>query len=424
MVLLHSIFCAVLVVGGAGCSKTPEPPQVSRSRLDRFQAAMLEQARREVLAGPRSADAWGKLGQTFHAFDFKAEACVCYERAAALEPRAPRWPHLLGLLELQDAPESALSHLAQAAQLAGSAPDAPRLRLAQALIERGRFEEGITNLERLLANRPDHPAAALELARVHLARQQLTEAAAALSPCFTNAWTARPALLLLAQILERQGDMVRAAEAAAKAATLPPSLDWPDPFLREVQSLRLDRQKLQDRVNGLLMRQRLPEAEAALSQFLEAFPGDAEGLLLLGRLRLQQRKCGEAEEVLRRHLAAQPQSLNGLIQLGLALLCQQRWPDAVVVLRQAVALKPDFAQAHYNLGYALARIGDSRAAISSYQDALRCSPGDVESHVALAEEWARAGNRTEAMAHLERALALDPGHPGANRLRQRLRPAP
>ena len=139
-------------------------------------------------------------------------------------------------------------------------------------------------------------------------------------------------MLLAAQIAQRNGQPDTAAQLSRRAASLPRPFDWPDPVLREVQSLRIDRARLADQANVLLQQQRLKEAELAVTRLLNAFPDDSEGLLLLGRLRYQERRCPEAEAAFRRQLSIHPNSLNGLIQLGLALLCQQKWTNAIATL--------------------------------------------------------------------------------------------
>jgi predicted Zn-dependent protease len=326
----------------------------------------------------------------------------------------------LSLLQLQDQPEEAIRGLARAAELAGSQPDAPRVRLMQALVERGRFDEAAGPIRALLARNPGHVAARVESARVHLARNELDSAAAALEPCLTNAHTMRPATLLLSQVRLRQGDPVAAAELSRRAARMPRPFDWPDPYFREVQGLRADRQNVTDQINALLMQQRLTDAAAALAPLLNSHPDDPEVMLMLGRLRFLERKCPEAEQVFRRHLAVQPESLNGLMQLALSILCQQRWPDAAVVLRQIIAIKPDFTQAHYNLGFALAQSGDSPGAIVSYREALRTSPGDITTHLALAEELFLSGQKEAAFDQLKRAAELNAEDPRIAKLRERL----
>ena len=415
-----SLPLVLIALSWIGCSRSVEPPRVITSSLDKPLISLIETTRQAVVSAPESAMAWGRLGQVFHTAEFVAEAQSCYERAIQLDSRSPAWPHLLGVLQLQDQPEAAFANLARAADLADARTDASRVRLVQAPVERGRYDDALKHIHLLLAGEPLHASARLQKGRILFVRGEIDAAADTIQPCLTNAFTRRPAALLFAQILHRNGESEAAAQLTRGANAMPRPFEWPDPFLREVQSLRLDRQRLEDQVNGLLVAQRLPEAEVALDRLIAVFPDSPEGLLLLGRLRIQQRQCIDAESALRRHLKIQPNSLNGTIQLGLALFCQERWQDAAVVLRGALALKPDFAQAHFNLGYALSRTGDSAAAILSFREALRCSPGNANAHTALAEELLKNGDPTSASAHVQRALELNPNDSRARVLRERL----
>ena len=404
------VIAALLLV--AGCQRPAEPPTVSTTSLDPALASLVSASRQAVLSAPKSAESWGKLGQALHAAEFLPEAQQCYRRAAGLDPRSPRWPHLLGVLELADDFESGLRHLQRAVERGGAQHEASRLRLARALLERGRNDEALVELQLLPAPDAQSPAANLALARALVAGNQIAKAAALLqgSP-------SREAALLLAQIRQRQGDAGESARMARLAPTLPDTAESPDPFLDEVLRLRADARRLADQANALLVQKRPNEAEALINQLLKNYPNDPEGLLLLGRLRFQQQRCAEAEEILQRHLAAQPQSLNGLLQLALAQFCQQRWTDAATALRKAIAFKPDSAPAHYNLGYALLRTGDFEGGIAALREAVRCDPGDARSRLALADALRRTGDVAGARQQLERVLETDPNLPAA---RQRL----
>lgn len=426
-----ALVCTLLLLL-AGCSRSssPPPPQQpslaappnpGRALLDPALSQRIETNRLAVIAAPQSADAWGALGQSFEAAEFLDEAQLCYKRASELDPASVRWRYLLALRQLQNDPGSALSNLRGVAAILPPTNDAPRLRLAQALVERGHFEEARTNLNILLAQNPAHAAARLELARVEFASGELAPASALLQPCLTNPHTARPALLLLSQVQQRAGDSNSAAALARRAASLPRPYDWPDPYLREVQSLLTDQKNVADRANALMMQRRIPEAEDLLSESLARDPQNAEVLLLLGRLRIQQRRCDEAAELLQRHLAIRTNSLQGCVQLGLAHYCASRWAAAADAFQTAVNLKPDFAQAHYNLGLALARDHRSAAAIEAFRTALRCQPGDPAAHAALAEEHLRLGQRDQARSEAENALQLDPRNAKAQRVRDALK---
>ena len=408
----------ILAIAGlllSGCQRPAEPPTVSTASLDPALASLVTESRQAVSSTPKSDEAWGKLGQALHAAEFLPEAQACYRQAAALDPRSPRWPHLLGVLELAGDYESGLRHLQRAVELGGAKSGASRLRLSQALLECGRNDEALVHLNLLLAQEPQSQSANLALARASVSGNQLEKAAAILEG-IPN----REATLLLAQIRQRQGNVTESARLVRLAPTLQDTSQTSDPFLNEVLSLRADARSLADHANALLVQRKPAEAEAIITRLLQNYPAEPEGLLLLGRLRYQQQRCAEAEEVFRRHLAAQPQSLNGLLQLALAQFCQQRWSEASSSLKQAVALKPDSAPAHYNLGYALLRTGDAEGGIAALREAVRCDPGDARSRLALADALRRRGDMTGAREQLERVLAVNPNQPAARQMLDQL----
>ena len=408
----------ILAIAGlllAGCQRPAEPPTVSTASLDPALASLVTESRGAVLSAVKSAEAWGKLGQALHAAEFLPEARQCYRSAAELDPRSSRWPHLLGVLELADDFESGLRHLQRAVELGGVQSGASRLRIGQALLERGRNKEAIFQLNLLVTQDTPSQAASLGLARALVAGNEMEKAATILQGI-----PSRDATMLLAQIRQRQGDAIESVRLVRLAPTLQDTQESPDPFLNEVLSLRADARSLADHANALLVQRRPADAEAIINRLLQNYPRNPEGLLLLGRLRYQQQRCGEAEEILRRHLAAQPESLNGLLQLALTQFCQQRWNEAASSLKQAVALKPDSAPAQYNLGYALLRTGDAEGGITALREAVRCDPGEARTRLALADALGRKGDFAEARRQLERVLEANPNQTTARQMLDRL----
>ena len=230
-----NFFGAVLIAAAAflmGCSPSSQSPVtaqtqisapvVETSSLDAALAQTIQSSRQAVESSPQSADAWGKLGQAFEAAEFYAEARICYKRASELDPQSGRWLHLLAILQLQDQPDAAFPNLARAAELLPATNDAPRLRLAQALVERGRFSEATPHLDKLLAVNPGHAAARVEMARVKLAAGDPTNAVRLLSSAMTNVFTARAAYLLMSQATQRLGDTNTASMLARRAALSTP----------------------------------------------------------------------------------------------------------------------------------------------------------------------------------------------------------
>ena len=419
---------AIFLLWLASCAKKPAEPiakQVSIptpniATLDSSQSQILSNAQAAVRTQPQSADAWGRLGQIFEVMELKSEAETCYQRAVELDPASGRWLYLLALTQLEQKPDLALSNLGLAVKELPATNDAPRLRLAPALVERARFSEAEPHLQALLALHTNHPAAHVELARIELARGKHNSVPELLRPALTNSYTARPALLLLSQTHQRSGDHESAAALARRAAAMPEPFDWPDPFQREVQSLFAADQRFSERANHFIMQGRFNEAEALLTQLIQRAPKNPEPLLLMGRLRIQQRRCAEAEKFLQQHLTLRTNSLQGFVQLGLAYYCESRWQDSADAFRKATELKPDFAQAHYNLALALSRLNDSAAAIRAFQSALRINPADANAHAELAEELLRTGDQSAARTHATEALRIHPQHAKAAKLLQAL----
>lgn len=422
-VLAGILAAGIVLSAGLGVWKSrtqPEPPAVPLGQIDPVLRQLIETSRVAVARAPRSGAAWGRLGEALHAALFNPEARFCYSNAAARDPENFRWPYLGGVLEQQGDQDLSVRLLTRAVELAPAHNDSPRFQLARTLVEQGKLDQAEPLLRLLLAAHPNHAAARVELARVHLARGAFKEATLTLQPAMTNQYTIRSATLLAAQIAQRNQQPEVAAQLSRAAAALPRTFDWPDPVLREVQAQRTDRARLAEQANEFLQRQQFAEAGAVLGKLLGVAPEDPEGLLLLGRLHYLQKHCREAELVYRRYLKIQPDSLNGLIQLGLTLMCREQWSNAVAVLEQTVALKPDFAQAHNNLGTARARAGDVPGAIRAYRDALRSSPGDINLVLNLAEELANAGQLEEAREQVARAAALNPKDPRVLQARAQL----
>src|SRR5439155_10398165 len=117
---------------------------------------------------PRSGRAWGRLGQVLLANEFFPEGQFCLARAEEFDPDEPRWPYLLAGINSATNPDTE-AKLRRAVELCDPSILAPRLRLADWLLGRGRFEEAEAEFRRSLAA-ADNPWARVGLARTALER--------------------------------------------------------------------------------------------------------------------------------------------------------------------------------------------------------------------------------------------------------------
>ena len=399
--------------------RTFQPPVISTAGLDRASAELITETENEIRRSPKSGVAWGKLGMILQSVDFNSEARNCFATAERLEPGNPCWPYLRGLL-MPEEPEAALAAMQRAVELCHDEPDAPRLRLAQLLAQSGRFDEAERHYQELLRKRPDHPAAHLGLSKISNARGRFQESANSLRAALEDSRTAKTAYLLLSSVQKRLGNEPAAETAARIAASLPPDEQWPDPYLQDASRYKVGEHAWVDRAVQLLKQDRVGEASPLIDRIIKEYPGSAEGWLLLGRLRYQQRDCGGAEQAIRTHLRLNPRSASGYLQLGMALLCQERYSDSAASFQKAVELKPDLGPAYYNLGFVRAKEGKLIEAIESFRQAIRYNPDFAESYITLADLLRQTGHKEEARAELKRALELNPSDRRAERLLERL----
>src|SRR5206468_1025162 len=101
-------------------------------------------------------------------------------------------------------------------------------------------------------------------------------------------------------------------------ADLPPDAGWPDPFVEQVEALRVGLQVRLVRADLLMREGRGPEAVALLREVVADRPDADQAWLLLGQTLLRLNRPAEAEEALRQLLRLAPESVEGWFLLGVA----------------------------------------------------------------------------------------------------------
>jgi tetratricopeptide (TPR) repeat protein len=172
---------------------------------------------------------------------------------------------------------------------------------------------------------------------------------------------------------------------------------------------------------------RLVQAEAFYRQILEAEPGHADALHLLGMIALQEGKLDNAVDLIGRAIHANPLNPMCYLNLGIALEDQGKLDAAIDSFRKTLELKPDYAEALVNLGNVFQKQDKLDAAAEHYREALSLKPGYAEVHSNLGNILRTQGKLDEAIESHLRALALKPDYAEAhynlaNALRDQGRP--
>ncbi len=383
------------------------PPQVDLEGADKAVVRAVNAASEGVRDAPDSAAAWGKLGMTLLAHEYRLPAAQCFERAAALDVQEPRWPYLHARSILLTDPIDAVPLLEQAAKLVGNDNLVPRLVLAELLLELGQPDDAERHLRQILSQEPDNARAFIALARIHFLRGNYHECRSSCRSAAASGGTRKEATLLMANAFQREG-ATEQADALRTAADAQEDFAWPDPYFADVTQLQTGLKVQLVLADRLFGRQKTEESIAVLKETVKEYPESVWAKLLLGRALIRARQLPEADGVLKEALRLAPNSVEAHFRLGVILNLQRRFRDAAQHFQRAVELKPDFTMAHYNLAYARREMGDMQGAIDAYRRALSCQPDLFIAHAALGDVLARKGYLQEGREHLETATQLQP----------------
>ncbi len=363
----------------------PVPPWVDTDGADTQAIELIDSTRREVVARPRSAAAWGKLGMVLRAHGYAEESSFCFEQAERLDPAEPRWPYYRGLTLVLTEPAEGLACLRRAVARWKGGPLGPRFRLAEVLLEQGELDEAGELLEQAREEAPDHPRGHLLRARLAFARQRWKTVLAEVRGCRDDRHSRRAARLLAAEAWQRLEEPGRAEQALAEARQLPPDVPWSDPLVAEVEDLVVGRKARLALASNLERQGQVDQAVGVLEQVVEEHPRDGPAWVQLGQALRRLGRFAPAEQALERALEVGPGNVEAWFELGVVRVFLSKRDQAIEAFREAARLKPDHTLAHYNLGLCLKDAGDRATARRAFQQALRCQPDHAPSRKALAE---------------------------------------
>ena len=260
------------------------------------------------------------------------------------------------------------------------------------LLEAGRMDEAITNIQTGLKFGPDNAAGYTNLGNARWKQGRVDDAFAQYKKALEIEPDYVPAHLNLGNALLQTG---RADEAMV--------------HYRKALEIKPDFAKAQTNLgDALLQTGRVAEAEAQYNQALENDPRDVEAHTNLGAVSAQKGRLDEAVAHFQTALEINPDFAVAHHNLGNAFLRTGRIAAAISQYRKTLELRPDFARAHTHLGDALLQTGRVAEAEAQYNQALENDPRDVEAHANLGTVLAQRGRMEEAIVQFQAALEINP----------------
>ncbi len=389
------LFPLVLALAAACAGSQPaEPledlPQPVLDGLDEEVRAQLGEAHQRALRMRdgslplrERAEALGRLGSLYLAYQLPDAARVSFRNARRLEPKETRWAYYLGTLEQERGELEAARELFREVRSRQPGDAAAGLRLGTVLLESGRTEEAEGVFREVLAQRPRSGAAHFGLGRAAAVRGDHQRAVESFQRALQLQPEATQVHYALAQSYRRLGDLEQARRHLEQRGEA--TVGFADPLMSGLASLTAG-------APG------------------HAYRGDQA--VLAGRFE-------EAAREYRRAVQLAPQSFFYRQSLGLTLHRLGQIEEAAEAMRQAVKLAPGGVQAsraHFTLGGTLANQNRLEQARLHFEEALRLDASNLEARFELGRLAGRAGRLEEALEHFTRVLAARPDHLEALRL--------
>lgn len=346
------------------------------------------------------------LARLYHANGFLNEASRCYSGLMVLEPRNPRWPHLLATIH------AGYGRLDEAVPLFLRAVEldptyfAARLRLGDTLLKTNDLTAATAAYETLIKADSANAYALLGLARCRLeagdwqAARDLLHKATTKSPDSFGAWT------LLATVDEHFGDAASAAAARQRARAIGWFRESPDPWLDELLDDCYDPYRLAvaTAANGNpVVAQRRLERAIALA------PNAGTYRRQLGRLLYDQHNYEAARTHLAKAVDLNPMDADAWALLIETLETLHDATGAERALAAALARCPDSAALHHLNGKRLRKIQRFDEAQAELALAKKLQPNEARAFIEQALVYFDQDRLDDGIRELQQALKVEPG---------------
>jgi Flp pilus assembly protein TadD len=267
-------------------------------------------------------------------------------------------------------------------------------------LQKGEFDQAVTEFQKALALRPGQVEAQKNLADAYMLQHKWNDAATLLKQVVAAKPHSVEAATALATALDHLGDKPAAEQQFARARQL--SRD-------EANWLRAKGEN--NFAISLRNEGKLAEATAAFRRAIEDAQDFCEAHDDLGAVLWQQQQLQAATTEFQTAVRCDPKLASARNNLGIAKLYFERnSAEAIEQFRAATQLQPGFALAYLNLGKALAGTNQFPEAEQELRRTITLAPEMGAAHVALGMLLATQAGKVspEARAELKLGLQLDP----------------
>lgn len=382
---------------------------------------LIADARNAAMAGQLEAVA--ELGRLLHANEFRAEAEACWRLLAREQPKEARWHYYLADLLRQAGDQAGTEHHLELTVAADPTAATAWLQLAEMKLKSGRLDAAATGYQRRLDLLPGDPYAELGLARITHLRGRTDETLQQLGRLLARHPKFSAAQNLYAELQAASGreDLADLHRWLGREAGRFREAD--DPWLEDLNTRCHEPRRLCHLGVIAYQTNQGDRGRARFEHAINLAPGNPFAYELLGTLLLEQGAAEAARDVLLRGIeqasGSNPSALH-FLELRNAFEALQQPGPARRALEVGLERHPDSADLWHAWGNRLKAEGKIEEAAAAYRRAINVNPAFVEADFALAVLLVETERLPEAAEALRRALTMQPTFPKAMLLLARL----
>ena len=312
-----------------------------REQIKEQQNALIVVAKNPATSTTELSEAFGKLGQLYHAYQLIQSARDCYFNANFLAPNDFRWIYLRADIDRRvGSMEDAIRRYRLARTLRPDYVAAP-VNLGNTFLNLSRYDEARESFLAALEIDKNDPAAHYGLGEIALSERNYSEAIQQFNQTLAQVPNANRVHYSLAMAYRGLGDLEKVKAHLAQQG--PVGVRVSDPL-----------------IDGL---QNLVESERVH--------------LARGKQAFEARQYTQAAEEYRKAVSLEPNSVTARINLGATLSQLGDVSGAIEQFEEAIRIEPGRVNAHYNLAILLAGQNKHEQAIAHLQSALKVEPNDT-----------------------------------------------
>lgn len=321
-----------------------------RAQVTELQKSLAATAKNPGTSQIALSEAYGKLGQIYHAYSLISPAHDCYLNASVLAPKDFRWSYLLAKIDQQEGRFEDAIHGYRIARSLRPDYVAVPVNLGNIFLELNRLDEARASFSAALEIDKNNPAAHYGLGQVALSNRSYAEAIRHFDATLAHLPSANRVHYSMAMAYRGLGDLEKVKAHLAQQG--PVGVRVSDPLV--------------DGLKDLIEGERVHLAR--------------------GKLAFEARRYAEAAVEFRKAVAASPNNVAARINLGATLSQLGDTQGAMEQFEEAIRIDPRSVNAHYNLAILLAAQNQHEKAIAHLRSALAVDPNDTSVQLLLSSE--------------------------------------